>query len=529
MIHRFPKIKKYYSLYFAFCVCCCGLVICATNAMSVVTVTITENGVHGIQEIVIQTLVLFVVYEIVLNLGMKIVGASIRGYLTKEVYLKISMTIPFDYTDSGDFYSLIQNDADKTIQFLSETVPDLMYQMTRMCIVVLYILYLNSFLSVIYIFSSVASIIIQNTFSSFIKRANTQVKEKEMQMNQILENVLDNRVVLKLKGDRKYLCHLYDAEVKEYTNAYLHTESLALPFRMIGIFIGLFPILTIYVFGYWMIQIQQLSFSVFMSIYYICQYVVYDQLHFSDYITECAKSKVSADRIEEYLSVYRDAEKKKDSGQICVENVTFHYPHTKENVLENFSLDISTGEKVALIGESGCGKSTLMNVISGFLKPIQGKVSTGSITYMNQFPFLFTDSLKNNITCWKKIEDKEYQNILQKCCTDQLICEMPEKDHTVLYDNGSNLSGGQKQRIALCRCLLNHNKILVLDEPFSALDPDTASAILNNVLEVCKEDTILFSIHQTELLQYMDRIIEMKHGKIIFDGSYMEWRQRDEK
>ena len=146
---------------------------------------------------------------------------------------------------------------------------------------------------------------------------------------------------------------------------------------------------------------------------------------------------------------------------------------------------------------------------------------------MPQFPYLFTDTLKNNVTCWKDIDIDEYNHILKLCNITDFLDQLPQQD--ILYDNASNLSGGQKQRIALSRVLLNHEQIILFDESFSALDSYNANEIIERIIQKYKKTTMLFSIHQLELLKNMDRIIEMKNGKIRFDGTYKEWCTYEEK
>lgn len=531
-IKTFSQLKYYYLLYLLVCILCSFLLIMATYCMSELTAFITDEGIHNSSSLIFKTISLFGLYELFSHLILKVLNNKIDAYLRKEISLKISDAIIESCTNSieeGSFYSLIQDDVDKSITFLADTFPNILYQITRLGLVILYIFYVNVYVSVIYVVSGTVSIIVQRTFSRAIYKSNLSTKMKENKMNAAIHNVLENRLVLKLHKNESYVNEIYKDDVDAYTHSFLATEAIALPFRMIGIFVWLFPILSICVIGYYMILKQVLSFASFMSIYYICQYIVYDQLHFADYLAECAKSQINLDRVMSFISVKKEEKEEIVGSDICMEDVSFCYANSAKPVISNLSLKIHSGSKVAIIGERGSGKTTVLNLIAGILKPTTGIIHSEKVTYMPQFPYLFTDTLKNNVTCWKDIDIDEYNHILKLCNITDFLDQLPQQDNTILYDNASNLSGGQKQRIALSRVLLNHEQIILFDESFSALDSYNANEIIERIIQKYKKTTMLFSIHQLELLKNMDRIIEMKNGKIRFDGTYKEWCTYEEK
>ena len=190
--------------------------------------------------------------------------------------------------------------------------------------------------------------------------------------------------------------------------------------------------------------------------------------------------------------------------------------------LDDISLHVPYGSKVAIVGKSGSGKSTLLKMIASFIQQDQGVCDIPEVSFVEQFPYLFTDSVKNNITCWKKCKEDEYQHILQIC----KINEFLNDDQMILEKNASNLSGGQKQRIAIARALMNHKDVLLFDESFSGIDSKNALEILKKIIEEYKDQTMIFSIHQLELLEMMDRIIVMENGSIVFDGTYKEYEAK---
>ena len=191
-----------------------------------------------------------------------------------------------------------------------------------------------------------------------------------------------------------------------------------------------------------------------------------------------------------------------------------------------FNLSVNAGERVAIIGESGAGKSTLLNLIAGFEFPHQGEIwlsdknHTRSAPYERPVSMLFQEnnlfphltvqqnlalglkpSLKLTALEWEKIE--------------QVSCSVGLGDYLQRLPN--SLSGGQKQRVALARCLLRDKPILLLDEPFSALDQKLRVEMLDLIAKLCDEKhlTLLLVTHQpSELVGTIDQILLVENGQI---------------
>lgn len=187
---------------------------------------------------------------------------------------------------------------------------------------------------------------------------------------------------------------------------------------------------------------------------------------------------------------------------------TYYQKNKTVEVIKNLSLNVKEGEIVAIIGPSGGGKSTILNLISGIIKPDNGTISiNGKIGYMFQHDLLFEwrnilDNLLIGLEISKKINQEDVQKALK----------MLEKYELLEFKNAhpSELSGGMRQRIALIRTLMMNPSILLLDEPFSALDAQTRIKICNDVYQMIKEEklTVILVTHDiNEAISIADRII----------------------
>ena len=191
-----------------------------------------------------------------------------------------------------------------------------------------------------------------------------------------------------------------------------------------------------------------------------------------------------------------------------------------------FNLSVNAGERVAIIGESGAGKSTLLNLIAGFEFPHQGEIwlndknHTCSAPYERPVSMLFQENnlfphltVQQNLALGLKPSLK--LTALEQEKIEQVACSVGLGDYLQRLPN--SLSGGQKQRVALARCLLRDKSILLLDEPFSALDQKLRVEMLALIAKLCDEThlTLLLVTHQlSELVGTIDRVLLVENGQI---------------
>lgn len=224
-----------------------------------------------------------------------------------------------------------------------------------------------------------------------------------------------------------------------------------------------------------------------------------------------------------------------ESG-ICLDNVTFTYPNAQAPALQNIQLEIPKGQILAIVGENGSGKSTLAKLLLGLYKPNSGSVQIGgldtsTIDQKEYNPYLsavFQDFIRYKFTLDENIKlgqiDKNADTELvlsQTSLTQDLIAK---KDEVILSTdfNGIDLSGGQWQQIAIARALYRDHSIIVLDEPTAAIDPLMESDIYNRFIHMSKGKTAIVITHRLGSARFADRIIVLKEGQIIQDGTHDE-------
>lgn len=223
--------------------------------------------------------------------------------------------------------------------------------------------------------------------------------------------------------------------------------------------------------------------------------------------------------------------------KLQLDHISFKYDG--KEVLRDIDLEINRNETVALVGESGSGKSTLMSVISGLLVPSKGsylidgfnvaRLDRNSLSrhigYVSQDVNIFNDSIYNNVTFWAEEtaenQDK-FRKAVKKAAIHNFIEELPEKENTLLGNNGINLSGGQKQRLAIARELFKEVDLLLMDEATSALDGETEATIQHNIDQLKGQLTIIIIAHRLATIKSADKIVVLKDGKVDAVGRYTD-------
>ena len=219
-----------------------------------------------------------------------------------------------------------------------------------------------------------------------------------------------------------------------------------------------------------------------------------------------------------------------------VEKLAFSYVPGEKIGLNNVSLPIYRGEKIALVGHSGSGKSTLLKVFGGLIAPdsfVLGSDLQPSLHFddvspncllIPQEPEIFNDLVRYNLTMGEDFDPKEITFFASLCKLDTLLSRLPHGLESHLAEKGLNLSVGERQRIALARGLLRASKkdIILLDEPTSSLDPKTEREIFLGLLYHFSNRTIMSSIHRLNLVPLFDRVIFMSQSSILEMGTFAE-------
>jgi len=260
-----------------------------------------------------------------------------------------------------------------------------------------------------------------------------------------------------------------------------------------------------------------------------------------------ASANAAIERINKILDL--DIEKngkeilctKEKKVNISIKDLTFSYDKEK-NILKNISLDIKSGDKVALIGASGSGKTTLAQIISGFYSKNSGDIlyNNISIDKLNrqslreniflvlQMPILFNNTLRFNITMGNEnISDKQIFEALKIAQLDDVVLKMTEGLETIVGRHGIRLSGGQRQRLSIARMIIADPSVVIFDESTSALDVNTEAKLFIALEKILKNKTVITIAHRLSTVKNANMIYVLEEGNIVQRGNHKELEEKE--
>ena len=221
------------------------------------------------------------------------------------------------------------------------------------------------------------------------------------------------------------------------------------------------------------------------------------------------------------------------TGEIEFKNVSYTFPGAKTPIIQNLSLKIPAGQKVAIVGRMGSGKSTLARLCAGLIRPTEGAVLVDGVDLrsidksdlqrnvgvMLQESWLFSGSIRENLQMgYYEYDDAHLLKISEISGIDDFVRNHPAGYDLQIKERGVGLSGGQRQSINLGRALLHEPNLLVLDEPTSAMDTATETSVLERLGAFLSGRTLVAVTHRNLLLKLVDRVLVMDRGAIIMDA-----------
>lgn len=255
--------------------------------------------------------------------------------------------------------------------------------------------------------------------------------------------------------------------------------------------------------------------------------------------------KASYKRFEEFLDLKDDNQLRNgdaihtDIGEISIKNLSFQFEERK--IIDDLSLFIKQGQKIAFVGESGSGKSTVIKILLGLLKYNQGEIYLGDmelsgiclnnlydrVSYISQDVPVFDGTIKENLVFEKNVSEEQMLDALKEVQLSHLVENLAEGLDTEIGEKGTCLSGGEKQRLAFARLWFENHELVVLDEATSAMDNLTEENVMKSVMLKMKDKTVIAIAHRLNSIAGFDRIILFREGKIVGQGTFEELLHTD--
>jgi len=443
----------------------------------------------------------------------------------------------------GQLISRITSDTDVISMFLSRPLSNALNALILGVLAFSAMISINLKLTLMIMPFFIAIIIVYYRYSSLIRPLFLKIRNQYGNLTSVVNNALVGVITIKALGVEEHSVKDFEKENKKYLDLTMKAAKIrAIYIPIVSLIVGAATVTILYFGGIGAIAGEFTIGSLLAFISYLTM-LVWPFRFIGMFITAFQRSMTAAKRVFDLIEAVPEVEEKPNAipmppikGHIVFENVSFGFSKDRL-ILKNINLEIKPGEKIAIIGPTGSGKTLLVMMIPRFFDPIEGRILIDGIDIRDvkirslrkqiaivpQEPYIFAGSIRDNIAFGKpKASLDEIIRAAKIARIHDFVEKLPQKYDTLVGERGITLSGGQKQRIAIARVILVDPKILILDDPTSNLDAETEKEFIEMLKEVIKDKTTIIITSRPALLKLADRIIVLKDGTIVEEGSHEE-------
>lgn len=455
-------------------------------------------------------------------------------------------TSNFDTYTTGFFQERLKTDPTIIARVVNSGQRYLLSCITNIGVII-YVIYINWILGLIYITGVIIVTIYQNYAQEIIKQKNKELRKVDEKVNSILsEDIRGIRDIKLLNLTKKIKTTTMDL-LDENNNKELERHNYESLSGRITKTILIITVFIVVVVGIKFVDMGLLTSANLIVLFLYNSRIFSLMSNYSDLKNLIKEYELAVERImdieddtkylkEEYGNVHLDNVK----GTIEFKNVSFGY--NKNKVLDDLSFKIKSKDTVAIVGSSGSGKTTILNLLTKSYLAGAGQITIdgidindldedtirNNISIITQNPYIFNMSIMDNLKLVKPdATKKEIILACQKASFYDFVMSLPHKFNTLIGEGGVNLSGGQRQRLAIARALLKDCKILLFDEATSALDNITQQEIQESIESISDDYTIIIVAHRLSTIKNCHKIYILKHGQIVDQGSHKALLKRN--
>ena len=475
-----------------------------------------------------------------------IMGARIETDMRRDLYSHLQTLSDTFYNETkvGVIMSRITNDLFDITEFAHHCPEEYFIGAIKILVSLIILLNINVKMTLLIYIMIPLMIFFSGRFRKKMREAQKDQRVHIGHLNSSIEDSLLGIKVVKSFANEDVENEKFMNENDKFLNIKKRYYKSMAGFNTINrVFDGLMYLILIASGGYFLMKREIGPEDLIVYVMYV-QSLLATVRRIIEFTEQFQKGMTGIERFAEIMSVESDIKDRKNAkeiknvrGEISFKNVYFSYGEGGEKVLENFSVDITPGEKLAIVGPSGAGKTTICNLIPRFYDVDSGSVNVDGIDVrdikikslrenigiVQQDVYLFSGTVKDNIGYGKSdASDGEIIEAAKLAVAYEFIKNLPDGFDTYVGERGVKLSGGQKQRISIARVFLKNPPILILDEATSALDNKSEIIVQDSIEKLSKGRTTITIAHRLTTVQNADLIIVMTKDGIIERGSHKE-------
>ena len=544
-------IKNHQKAFYAFMIF--NILVPLTNIAFAYSIKgIIDSGMSQNEDALTQA-VLVGASVIFIYAGLNFISLRLKNRLVRQIMSRyknkvFQSILDRDYRDfskekSGKFISVLTENMKKIEQDYLHQYFNISKNLSLMIFSLLAMFIGNWYLTLLVIIASIIPMMI----SGFIGQKSAYLQKSAMIADQKylakVKDILAGFLVIKSFNVKEAIRQDYRNESEKLDEIYFMKGKFDVLANVISQLSGMIVFLVAFGGGMYLVFNGHTTIGSVTAIVQLVNFVVMPLNEVGMGMSKFREGQATLDAFEvkDVIELQTGKTKKYFDDVISFSNIDFSYPNTEEKIFNHLSLKIQKGEKIAIVGMSGSGKSTLFNLLLRFYDVTSGHISIDNqdiqaisaeslynlMTIVQQDIYIFDDTLRANITLNQSFTDEEIKKAVQQSGLESYVLENELGLQALCGENGSNLSGGQKQRVSIARALIRKTPILLLDEATSSLDNQVTTEIESSILDI-KNLTALVVTHKLNenILKRYDRILFMKAGVIVEDGSFCDLMDR---
>lgn len=479
-----------------------------------------------------------------------IMGARIETDMRRDLYdhLQSLSDTFYNETKVGVIMSRITNDLFDITEFAHHCPEEYFIGAIKIIISLIILLTINVKMTILIYIMIPLMIYFSGHFRNKMRRAQKEQRVHIGNLNSAIEDSLLGIKVVKSFANEDIENEKFTYENNKFLGIKKRFYKSMAGFNTVNrIFDGLMYLILIASGGYFLMKREIGPEDLIVYVMFI-QSLIATVRRIIEFTEQFQKGMTGIERFAEIMSIESDILDKEDAleiknvkGEISFNHVDFSYGKGEGKVLDNFSVNITPGEKLAIVGPSGAGKTTICNLIPRFYDVNSGSVTVDGIDVrdikikslrenigiVQQDVYLFSGTVRDNIGYGKSdASDREIIEAAKLAGAYEFIKNLPNGFDTYVGERGVKLSGGQKQRISIARVFLKNPPILILDEATSALDNKSEIVVQDSIEKLSKGRTTITIAHRLTTVQNADLIIVMTRDGIVERGSHKELMEK---
>ena len=454
----------------------------------------------------------------------------------------------FETRQTGNLMSVLSADVAQLEDVISDASTSIIRIVTTFITAFVILFWMSPTLSIILFAPLVLIVPMVIWFSTRVQRKYRKQRESTGGIVAILENVLSGITVVQAYNATAFERERIDGQSGDYRDqaiqaAFIRNRFIPGIYVVAGISFGLLVSA-----GGWVMSSGEISVGQFVTFLLISTRMTMPMFILGMLLNQLQKGEAASRRVFAIIDLepsISDSEDAKDLDEpiitVSFDSVTFAYPSTSVNVLNDVSFRVESGGFLGIMGHTGAGKSTILKLVEKFYQPQTGRVRINGqdiseftihsvrsrIGFVSQDPFLFFGTVRDNVAYAREASDDDVKMALETAGAWDFVAEMEDGMNTMVGDRGVRLSGGQRARISLARALLMNPDVLILDEASAALDAETEKRIQQSLFgggngSDGKKRITIGVAHRLATIRNADEIISMVDGAIVERGTHQE-------